>query len=128
MDEGSNPNVRQNKTFSLLILHVQQIHPQYKSEYINTYVERKVIHVEERHLGVILPANEHIRVCPNVSTVKEPCQAQAYKARAPAQGDVCPGLAPDDTFSINFEEYFTLLNMLPPVMALNSAKASRNWK
>ena len=65
----------------------------------STYVEGEVVHVEERHLGVILPANEHIRVSPDIGAVEEPGQPQAYEAGAPAQRDVGPGLAPDDASS-----------------------------
>ena len=63
---------------------------------MRTYVEGEVVHVEERHLGVILPANEDIRVSPDVCAVKEPSEPQAHEAGAPAYRDVGPGLAPYD--------------------------------
>ena len=64
----------------------------------STYIEGEVVHVEERHLGVILPANEHIWVCPDICSMKEPGQPQAYEAWAPAQGNVSPSLAPNNAF------------------------------
>ena len=62
-----------------------------------TYVEGEVVHVEEGHFGVVLPADEHVWVSPDVGAVQEPGQPQSDEARAPAQRDVCPGLAPDNT-------------------------------
>ena len=55
-----------------------------------THVECCVVHVEEGHLGLVLPADEDVRICPDVAPVEEPGQAQAYEARAPTQWDVRP--------------------------------------
>ena len=55
-----------------------------------THVECCVVHVEEGHLGLVLPADEDVGIRPDVAPVEEPGQAQAYEARAPTQWDVRP--------------------------------------